>query len=278
MSGREPRLKRLAALFALVVAGAAEPPSRVVSLGPDGRLVYQSGARGDRVPDFSHCGYHSGDRAIPNAPVRVVVAPGPGNSGPAIQAAIDFVAGLPADAAGVRGAVLLRKGRHEVLGTLRIATGGVVLRGEGDGPDGTLLAASGTDRRPLIRLGEPSTLREEAGPTSTIADDYVPVGARRLQLDRVDGLRAGDRVVVTHPSTAAWVASLGMDRFPPGEEGFWLKWIPGTLDLRFERVVTGLKGTVVTLDVPLPLAFDATQARGSVRRSRRVRPVAESGV
>jgi hypothetical protein len=278
MSRREPGLTGLAALFALFVAGAAEPPSRFVSPGPDGRLVYESSARGDRVPDFSHCGYHAGDRDIPDAPVRVVVAPGPGNCGPAIQAAIDFVARLPADPGGVRGAVLLRKGRHEIQGTLRIATGGVVLRGEGDGPDGTLLVASGTDRRPLIRLGGQRTRLEGAGPAFTIVDDYVPVGARRLQLDRVDGLRAGDRVVVTHPSTNAWVAALGMDRFPPGEEGFWLKWLPGTLDLRFERVVTGLEETAVMLDVPLPQAFDARWARGSVRRSARVRPVAESGI
>jgi hypothetical protein len=278
MSRKETGLGGLAALFTLVVAGAAGPPPRFVSLGPDGRLVYESSARGDRVPDFSHCGYHAGSRAIPDAPVRVVVEARPGDGGPAIQAAIDFVAGLPADSAGVRGAVLLRKGRHEVRGGLRIAVGGVVLRGQGDGPDGTSLVASGTGRRPLIRIGGQATPREEAEPASIIVDDYVPVGARRLQLDRVDGLRAGDAVLVTHPGTAAWVASLGMDRFPPGEEGFWLKWIPGTLDVRLERVVTELEGTAVTLDVPLPLAFDATLARGSVRRSSRVRPVAESGV
>src|SRR5262249_35778701 len=48
-------------------------------------------------------------------------------------------------------------------------------------------------------------------------------------------------------------------------------------DLHFERAVTELDGTAVTLDVPLPMAFDAALARGTVRKSSRVR-LAEAGV
>src|SRR5262245_20813304 len=104
------------------------------------------------LPDFSHCGYGGGGVAIPHAPVSLVVAPGKGDNGPRIQAALDSVARLPADAQGVRGAVLLLAGRHEVAGCLRITAGGVVLRGQGAGPDGTVLVARGTDRRTLIQV------------------------------------------------------------------------------------------------------------------------------
>jgi hypothetical protein len=124
-------------------AGAGGTPPRYVATDAAGRLVYEADGRGDRIPDFSHCGYRGGGVAIPDAPVRVVVAPAEGDDGPAIQAAIDHVAGLPADEGGLRGAVLLEAGRYEVAGSLRIAAGGVVLRGPGGWADGTVLVAGG---------------------------------------------------------------------------------------------------------------------------------------
>src|SRR5438034_10667606 len=103
-------MRRLTSSFAILLAacgnaGAAEP--RYVAPGPDGRLVYETDARGNRVPDFSHCGYQGGGVAIPDVPVRVRVPAAAGDAGRRIQAAIDSVARLPADAAGVRGAVLV---------------------------------------------------------------------------------------------------------------------------------------------------------------------------
>ncbi|HEX8204137.1 MAG TPA: hypothetical protein VF590_26910, partial [Isosphaeraceae bacterium] len=134
------------------VACAGPAPSRYVATDESGRLVYRTDARGDRLPDFSHCGYRGGGVAIPDAPARVVLAPAEGDDGARIQAALDRVARLPADAAGLRGAVLLEAGRYDIAGGLRIAAGGVVLRGRGDGPDGTVLVARGTGRRTLIRV------------------------------------------------------------------------------------------------------------------------------
>src|SRR5688572_855160 len=86
-------------------AGAAERPRPFVS--PEGgRLVYAADSRGNRVPDFSHAGY-GGGAAVPDVPVRVVVPPRPGDSGPRIQAALDQVAALRPGPDGFRGAVLL---------------------------------------------------------------------------------------------------------------------------------------------------------------------------
>lgn len=277
MIQRTWRLTALAALWAAMPARAAEPPPRYISMGADGRLVYTASARGDRVPDFSSCGYHAGSDSIPDAPIRVVVPPAPGDNGPAIQAAIDYVASLAPDSRGLRGAVLVKAGRHEVKSRLRIAASGVVLRGQGDGPGGTVLVALGIDRRPLMQIGTRST-RHDEGPAAAIIDDYVPVGSRRLRVESADEIHVGDTVVVTHPSSAAWVEALGMDRFPPGDAGFWLKWIPGTLDLRFERMVTNIESNTITLDAPLTMAFDAALARGTVRRVAKRERVAESAV
>src|SRR5947209_19245809 len=76
-------------------SAAADPPRRFVAPGPGGKLVYAADERGDRIPDFSHCGYGGGGVAIPDAPVRVVVPPAEGDATARIQAAIDYVSGLP---------------------------------------------------------------------------------------------------------------------------------------------------------------------------------------
>jgi hypothetical protein len=225
-----------------------------------GHVVYETDAQGNRIPDFSQCGYMGGGVAIPDVPVKVVVAParGEGENGPRIQAALDYVARLPSDGRGIRGAVLLLAGRHEVAGRLRIAGSGVVLRGQGDGPDGTLVVATATGRRPLIQVEGESDRQIAPGRPRLVADSYVPVGALRLRLDNAEGLRVGDPILVTHPGTAAWIAALGMDRFPPGEKGSYLNWQPGTMDLRFDRVITAVDGATITLDAPLTTALDAS--------------------
>src|SRR5262249_22202075 len=88
----------------------APPPvySKLVHPGKDGKLVYAADDRGNRVPDFSGCGYKGGGVALPSPPVKATVTPGgSGDDGSRIQAAIDAVSRLPPDKNGFRGAVLL---------------------------------------------------------------------------------------------------------------------------------------------------------------------------
>jgi hypothetical protein len=241
----------------------APPAAPCVSPGTDGKLIYQTDKRGDRIPDFSHCGYAGGGVAIPDVPIRVAVAAARGDNGARIQAAIDHVSQLPADRQGIRGAVLLLAGRHEVAGRLRITTGGVVLRGQGQGKGGTLLVATGLDRRPLIHIAGKND-RQLTGTPSLVADGYVPVGARSLRLKSTRELRAGDTVLVEHPSTAEWIKAIGMDEAGfPGAAG-WLRWLPGKMDLHWDRVITRINGDVITVDAPLTTALDAEHGGGKV--------------
>src|SRR5262245_66148884 len=68
-------------LVTLSSAAAGGGPRRFVSPG-DGKLVYEADGRGNRVPDFSHCGYRGGGVATPDVPVRLVVPPARGDNGP----------------------------------------------------------------------------------------------------------------------------------------------------------------------------------------------------
>src|SRR5688572_7899269 len=116
-----------------VAATRPAPPPPAVEQGRDGTLVYAASDKGDRVIDFSNCGYMGADEEISNVPVRIVVPLTDGDSTQRIQRALDEVAKLPPDERGIRGAVLLEKGRYEVNGGLRIRASGVVLRGSGAG-------------------------------------------------------------------------------------------------------------------------------------------------
>ncbi len=252
----------LRVLLSVVVAGAAsaaDPAARFVVPGADGLLAYTVDERGNRVPDFSHCGYGGGGVAIPDVAARVAVKAESGDATGRIQAALDHVAALPPDARGLRGAVLLLSGRHEVAGQLRITESGVVLRGQGPG---TVLVATGTDRRTIV------TIRGEAdrasGKGSPVVDRYVPVGATQLRVKEPAAFRAGDTVAIEHPSTREWIAALGMDRFPSRDKGSYLDWKPGTLDLRIDRVVTAIDGDRVLLDAPLTVALDSAISRARV--------------
>ena len=78
--------------------------------GINDRLVYASDSLGNRVPDFSWCGYMAAERSIPLVPARIRVPVIEGDATLRIQSAIDYVASLPVDSNGFRGAVSLDKG------------------------------------------------------------------------------------------------------------------------------------------------------------------------
>src|SRR5215204_566500 len=251
-------------------------PAVSVKGGADGRLVYTSDAQGNRVVDFSHAGYGGGGEAIPDVPARIYVAPEGGEHRRRIQAAIDLVSALPPGADGFRGAVLLKRGTYRLDTALRIRADGVVLRGEGQGEDGTVLVAAGTSRRALIVVeGERAEVK---GSRRRVVDDYAPVGARTLTLESADGLKVGDRVVVQRPSTAEWVALLGMNTFPGWRPENRLHWQPGSRDINWDRIVNAVEGNRVTLDAPLTTALDRRYGGGSVYRYEFPGRIARVGV
>ncbi len=231
-----------------------------VSVGGDGRLAYASDDRGNCIPDFSACGYAAGDRLIPSPQVVFVISPEEGDDGMRIQSALDAIAEVPKDKYGFRGAVLLREGEYQVAGDLRLMASGVVLRGAGAGEGGTTIVATGIDRRPLIRIGRQSLQREDdqLGDPVPLADVYVPVGARRLRLERNVGWKVGDRVLVVRPSTDAWIEALGARATGVG-------WRAGRCDIRWERRITAIDGAEITLETPITTAIESRFGGGTVQ-------------
>ena len=230
----------------LLIAYANDLP---VAIGSEGRLVYQTDKLGNRIPDFSHCGYAGRDREIPNVPVRIKLDPADGDDGARIQNAIDRLASLPLDDRGFRGAILLSAGRFEIRGQLRISASGIVLRGEDAGNGGATLVATGTRRRALVRIEGPGERIIRHSTKHRVVDEYVPVGSKTLRLDSVSDLNVGDQVIIARPSTIEWIKSIGMD-------AAGVAWKAGTRDIRWDRVIVAIDDETITVDAPITTAIE----------------------
>ncbi|MFP3904358.1 MAG: hypothetical protein ACLFWB_08975, partial [Armatimonadota bacterium] len=232
--------------------------------GEDGKLVYAENDRGDHIPDFSNCGYMGGGVALPEVPARIVVEPGSVDR-ERIQSAIDMVAGLPPDESGFRGAVVLEPGRYMIDDTINITAGGIVLRGSGNGEDGTVLVATKRKQHTLISIRGEGSWDEIEGTRHQITDEYVPVGARSFHVDSTEGLQVGDAVIVHRPSTAEWIHELGMDQIPPRKDGRKVyQWKPGSRELDFDRVITAIDDTKITIDAPVVNSLSQQYGGGSI--------------
>jgi len=259
-------IQRSAILLLAAAAALSAAESRLVSTGADGRLVYRPYTpEGDTLPDFSSAGYKAGGTALPEAPVRLAVEPVPGDNTSHLQAALDQLARLPAGPDGWRGALLLRRGRYALAQTLRVAASGIVLRGEGEGVDGTVLIATRRARYNLIEAGGDGEWQQHRADAVPIAPAYVPVGARSLTVENVAHLRVGDTVLVHRPSPRAWIAAIGMDQLPPRHDGAEsAQWKPGSKDLNFDRTIVAIAGRTITFDAPLTNALQREYGGGEI--------------
>lgn len=224
-----------------------------------GKLMYTPDQLGNRIPDFSYCGYKASEQPIPMVDVKITVPEKQGDATARIQAAIDYVSKLPLDANGFRGAVLLLPGRHEVLGQLRITTSGVVLRGSGI--NSTTIVGAGTGRLALIKIVGKNTIAKELTGLK-ITDAYVPVNAMSFHVDQINSKEHSNKIIIRRPSTANWIKLLGTDHFGGGITA--LGWKPGERDLYFDRTITKIEGNTVFIDAPITTALDTTYGGATI--------------
>jgi hyaluronate lyase len=243
-----------------------------VNLADDGRLLYKRDDLGNRIPDFTACGYKAGKEGIPYVPTRVVVKPGDGDDRALIQAAIDRVAAMTPDANGFRGAVLLTAGEYQISGPLLISTSGVVLRGVGESETkGTRLKS--TDRsgvynsiQPILLQIQGSGSSTETGTAQAITSPYVPSGSNSFEVASVSGFSVGSEVRVYRPCTTGWITAIGMDQLSPLEDGKDNRWKEGMRDLYWHRTIQRIEGNRIFLDAPITTAIDQTYGGGTVQK------------
>ena len=198
---------------------------------------------------------------------RVHLSPISGDDTSSIQAAIDQVSALPLGPDGYRGAVLLQAGTYDINSQLQIRASGVVLRGVGRNVGDTVLhgrnpLSGGThpNQRPLVRVYGNGG-RTNIGSTRNLIDKVVPAGSRSFRVDATAGFAVGDTVHIERPSTQAWIDAIGMNAPPNGDPA----WVPGSMNVRYDRVITRIEGDRVFIDAPLANSFESQFGGGTIR-------------
>ncbi len=250
--------------------GAQAPNSAWVYPSATGNLLYQLDERGQRITDFSQCGYRGGTEPLPNVTALipqsrwVYVSPGTGDDTALIQAAIDSVEALTPDANGWRGVVYLNAGEYQLATTLTINASGVVLKGAGDSSTtGTRLRATDPRQYTLISVSGSGSRSTVSGTTHDLTQKLVPAGTRTFAVDSTSGLAVGHTVIVKRPSTANWIEDIDMDQLGPDPV---VPWTEGSKDLLFDRTITRIDGNWITVDVPLPQTFESQYGGGQIWR------------
>ena len=233
--------------------------AKLVSVGESGELVYADyDGKGGNLIDFSYAGYKHGNEPIPDVKVvKTIDANYRTNHTALIQSAIDEVAALPLEE---RGAILLKAGKYTITDTIRINASGIVLRGEGQGEDGTVIYDARTKTNVVsleIKGGGYYTLVSKT--KTSLVDDYVPMGSTTLKLSDVSVYKVGDSVGVTCTPNNLWVQTLGMDVIPQNSDKSVKQWNASDFVMTYERWITDIDeaNNTVTLNTGIPLTFDS---------------------
>jgi hypothetical protein len=234
--------------------------SKHVILQKNNTLDYKPDAEGNTIPDFSKVGYASGERNIPDIPVVLVIEHVLGDNRENIQKAIDKVAALPIGKDGFRGAILLEKGTYNVNGSINIHHSGIVIRGQGSGEGGTLIRETATEKIDLFRFSGSGRIAQMEKTKTAIAESFVPVGRKYIELENASQFAVGDSVLLYRPATDNWIHDLKMDQIV--ERAGTKQWEAAGYHLYFERIVTGIHGNKVYLDNPVVMQMDKKYGGG----------------
>ena len=172
--------------------------------------------RGDKLPDFSYCGYHASEKSLPpiDSAVKLKLKPEQGDQASRIQTALDNVS-----AAG-GGIVSLDAGTFEMSGNLTIPNN-TTLRGAGIGI--TTFALSQLTSN-FISMGNANIGDVTMGLSTNITDDYVAVGASEVTVASTAGFSIGQTIFVQRQASAAWIKANGMDNLVRnGQSQTWIK-------------------------------------------------------
>ncbi|MHA1791719.1 MAG: hypothetical protein ACTSVI_03680 [Promethearchaeota archaeon] len=223
--------------------------SELVYLGSNGRLIYSNfsnegeNQKINHVPDFSYAGYEKGGVAIPNISTKITLTPVNGDNQPQIQQAINQLASYDLDSNGFRGAILLKEGYYEVNSPLIINASGIILRGEGQGKDGTILNATAEYKHTFLNIqGFGSGFNENESTAVNITSSYVPTGSNSFEVTSAENYTIGDEILVWRTPNDAWI-----DKIDTRNIG----WTTERFTCAYERKITNITGTRITIDIPI---------------------------
>ena len=273
----------------LVALACYSAESSLVYPGTNGKLVYVPYANNAEVnndntlPDFSNVGYMDGAIGVPVGEVPVKITLNPTSSGEdrtRIQDAIDQVCNMPLDANGFRGAVLLKKGTYRLNDgsipvltdgygyALRIWASGVVLRGEGQGTDGTILYSDFALNHTMITL-EPLTQSTSESNMTRITDAYVGTGAKTFTVADASSYAIGDKIIVRFTPNDIWFSDLKVTTggYINDPADYWT--VAGereAYNIGFKRKIIAKVGNTITIDCSIVQPMQTKYGGGQITK------------
>ena len=239
--------------------------------------------------DYSTCGYHASEQAIPDVKTVVTVDWQAGDCSALIQQAIDQLATLQPDSYGHRGAILLGEGVFAIDAPLRLTASGIVLRGMGRNK--TTLVKHGVERGAMIYLEERGNhealatgrdarkWKEERGKwkedTIRVADEKVVAGSAKLTVNG-GKFKVGDRILIIRPCTGEWIEHLKMDDFGGGLD--YTGWKPTDIDITWDRTIKAVDGNTITLDAPITTTLSEAFGGAYILRHPQPAEITECGI
>lgn len=232
------------------------------------------------IPDFSYAGYMGGGVTLPtDIPIMATITPEEGDDTQRIQAAIDLVEALLPDQNGFRGVVLIKAGHYSLGNILAIQKSGVVLRGEGQGLNGTVLHSNPRVQHNVISFLGSGDISIDASTIQLITTDYVPVGSYSFDVSDASDFVVGDNIVVTRTPNQLWIDTLGMDQETlcsgdPDCTG----WTPGLYAIDHERVITAISGNTISINIPIVDVIQDLYGGGSISKVESSRRISHCGI
>ncbi|MEI8272534.1 MAG: T9SS type A sorting domain-containing protein [Paludibacter sp.] len=253
--------------------------SSIVKFATDGKLMYVADVNLNRVVDFSWAGYKNSNEPIPTI-TKIISTLNPVvgvDNTTAINSAITAAASVTPDANGFRGVVLLKKGNYQINGTINLNVSGVIVRGEGNDPAGTVLTAVGNtpnQRSVFVAGGGTSTQWKQVGSVKTnITSPFVQVGSNQFNVASSTGFAVGDEICIYHPSSAAWITAVGgggVDTAAP--------WTAGQIDIMFNRTILAISGNTIGIDAPVMNHLDLSLTQSYIYKIDKTTTKAKIGV
>lgn len=225
--------------------------------------------------DYSTCGYHASEAAIPNVTTVIKINRQDGDCSKLIQQAIDYLAHQKTDNNGHRGAILLSEGIFRIDQPLRISTSGIVVRGAGRKQ--TILLKQGVERGAAVYIEGNERLPMLSGKPDTIClkGQKTQAGSTKLVLPS-HNLKTGERIWIVRPSTKEWIMSLKMNDFGGGLD--YTGWKPTDIDLTWDRTVAEVDGNIITIDAPITTTLTSETGNAYIIRHPQICELTECGI
>lgn len=245
----------------------------------DGKLHYTKFALHNEtnneniIPDYSYAGYKGGGVSLPDInsiPIKKVVSPVDGDNKNNIQSAINYIESLSPDENGFRGVLLLKRGLYKVNGTLYIKNSGIVIRGEGQSEEGTIILATQTSKHNLLIIqGNKNGIIEDTSTAVDIISTFVPVGAKSFEVSNTSSFSIGDTIFVKRTPNDFWIDDLGMRQYGWKAEDYFVNHL---------RTIENINGNTISINIPIVDAIEEQYGGGTVSKVKMKNRISNCGV